>query len=97
MITKSERRGSFPFQVKTDRFSQVGDRIIQRAALRDNRNFDALGNIPGLIPRPDHRFDGLLQMGHACTVLDFRRGCKAIQPAPLVSSSVPNWSRARWT
>lgn len=82
MITKAERRGEFPFQVKPDCFAEVDYRFVEGAALRDNRNFNAFRHVAGLIPRPDHRFNGLLQMGHACTVLDFYRGCKATACTP---------------
>lgn len=95
MIAKSECRGGFPFQMKTDRFAEVGHGIVKCAALRDDRNFDALGNVPGLISWSDHRFNGLLQVCHACTVLDFHRGCKANHPARRASSSALNWCRAR--
>lgn len=93
MITKSERRGGLTFQMKTDRLAEVGNRLIERAALGDDGNFDALRHITGLVTRPDHRFNSLLQVGHACTVLDFYRGCKAKQPATWASPSGKNRSR----
>lgn len=96
MITKSEHRGGLTFQMKTDRFAEVGDRVVQRAALGDNGNFDAFRHITGLVTRPDRRSNSLLQVGHVYAVLNFHRSCKTEQSVAWDSSSERNWSRGHW-
>jgi len=57
----------FTFKVKGNRFLQVGNYLIQRRALSDDRNFHALGDVVGL-PAPHDRFDGMLKLHRKTSV-----------------------------
>ncbi len=57
---KAQRLKVFAFEVKCDRFLEVGDRLVQRLALRYDADSKALGNVI-FLAAPDVCLDGLLE------------------------------------
>ena len=55
-----------PFQVEGHRLLQITDGFIQRFALCHNRDFNALGDIPGFFATPNYGFNGMLERFHFC-------------------------------